>query len=67
MIIYIALIKTDDNKPFRLVIRDSEKDIKEFLLSIPVMHVVESFTTYNAETKVTKHFSLRDLVEFLKD
>ena len=65
--IYIALIKTDDNKPLKLVIRDNVKEMKAYLLSIPVMHVLQSFTTWDNVNKVMCHYKLKDLVEFLKD
>jgi len=65
--IYIALIKTDDNKPSKLVIRDNEREIKDYLLSIPVMHSLQSFTVYDTEKNQVEYYSLRDLVEFLKD
>lgn len=65
--IYIALIKTDDNKPLMLVIRDDVEEMKDYLLSIPVMHVLESFTTWDSERQFMKHYSLGELVKFLKD
>lgn len=67
MMIYIALIKTDDNKPLLLVVRDEAEEMRDYLLSIPVMHTLESFTVYDSETSQTKHYSLKDLVAFLKD
>lgn len=68
MDIYIALIKSkDEGSPSKLIVRDDEKEIKEYLLSLPVVYVVETFVIFDSETKVTKYFKLRDLVEFLKD
>lgn len=67
MKIYIALIKTDDNKPFKLVIRDEAREMKEYLLSIPVMHSLQSLSVYDSQIKQVEYYSLRDLVEFLKD
>ncbi|MBA7684402.1 hypothetical protein ES703_92797 [subsurface metagenome] len=68
MMIYIALIKSkDEGHPSKLIVRDVEREIKEYLLSLPVAYVVETFAVYNGETKATKYYSLRDLVAFLKD
>ena len=66
--IYIALIKSKDKgHPSKLIIKDVEREMKEYLLSLPVVFVVETFAVYNAESKATKYYSLRDLVAFLKD
>ena len=66
--IYIAMIKsTEERHPSKLIVRDNEKEIKEFLLSLPVAYVVETFATYDDEKRVSKYYKLRDLVEFLKD
>ena len=66
--IYIALIKsTDERHPSKLIVRDVEREMKEFLLSLPVAYFVETFAVYNAEAKLTSYYSLRDLVKFLKD
>lgn len=66
--IYIALIKSKDTgHPSKLIVRDVEKEIKEYLLSLPLMYVVETFAVYNNEKGLTSYYSLRDLVAFLKD
>ncbi|MBA7701437.1 hypothetical protein ES703_110175 [subsurface metagenome] len=66
MIIYIALVKTDDNKPPLLVVRDEAEEIREYLLSIPVMYTLQSFTIYDSGRQQVEHLSLRQLVNFLK-
>jgi len=66
--IYIALIKSQDiGHPSKLIVRDVEREMKEYLLSLPVAYVVETFAVYDDEKRVTKYYNLRDLVEFLKD
>lgn len=66
--IYIALIKSkDSNHPPKLIVRDDEREMKDYLLSLPVVYVVETFAVYNAESKATKYYNLKDLVTFLKD
>lgn len=66
--IYIALIKSKDlNHPSKLIVRDEEREMKEYLLSLPVAYVVETFAVYNSETRKTEYYMLRELVEFLKD
>jgi hypothetical protein len=66
--IYIALIKSrDKGHPAKLIVRDVEREMKVYLLSLPVVYVVETFAVYNAELKRTKYYTLKDLVEFLKD
>lgn len=68
MMIYIALIKSKDERhPSKLIVRDNEREIKGYLLSLPVVYVVETFAIYDGEKKLTKYYNLRDLVEFLKD
>ena len=65
--IYIALIKSKDTgHPSKLIVRDVEREMKQYLLSLPVAYVVETFAVYNAESKITSYYSLRDLVKFLK-
>lgn len=66
--IYIALIKSKDTMhPPKLIVRDVEREMKEYLLSLPAVYVVETFAVYNSEKGETKHYTLRDLVEFLKN
>jgi hypothetical protein len=66
--IYIALIKSKDTgHPSKLIVRDVEREMKEYLLSLPVAYVVETFAVYDSERGLTSHYSLRDLVKFLKD
>ena len=66
--IYIALIKSKDKgHPSKLIVRDVEREMKQYLLSLPVAYVVETFAVYNVEAKLTSYYSLRDLVRFLKD
>jgi len=66
--IYIALIKSKEvNHPSKLIVRDNEQEMKDYLLSIPAVYVVETFAVFDAEAKLTKYYNLRDLVEFLKD
>lgn len=68
MKIYIALVKSKDIKqPSRLIIRDVEREMKEYLLSIPAVDSVKTFAVFNDVTKSIKYFKLRDLVAFLKD
>ena len=66
--IYIALIKSkDEGHPPKLIIKDVEREMKQYLLSLPVQYVVETFATYDSEYQVTKYYNLKDLVIFLKD
>jgi len=66
--IYIALIKSKEvNHPSKLIVRDDEKEMKEYLLSIPAVYIVETFAVFDDEKKLTRYYNLRDLVEFLKD
>lgn len=66
--IYIALVKSkDEGHPSRLIVRDNEKEMKDYLLSIPALYVVETFAVFDSKAKVTKYYSLKDLVRFLKD
>lgn len=65
--IYIALIKSKDvGHPSKLIVREEEREMKEYLLSLPVVYVVETFAVYDNEKGVTSYYSLRDLVKFLK-
>lgn len=66
--IYIALIKSKDSqRPPKLIVRDVEREMKEYLLAIPAIYVVETFAVYDNEKGLTNYYSLRDLVRFLKD
>ena len=65
--IYIALIKSKDKgHPSKLIVREEEREMKEYLLSLPVVYVVETFAVYDSAKGVTSYYSLRDLVKFLK-
>lgn len=66
--IYIALIKSKDTgHPSRLIVRDNEREMKEYLLAIPVMYVVETFAVWDGEKRLVKYYMLKDLVKFLSD
>jgi len=66
--IYIALIKSKDaGHPSKLIVRDVKREMTEYLLSLPIAYVVETFAVYDDEAKLTKYYKLRDLVDFLKD
>lgn len=66
--IYIALIKSKDvDRPSKLVVRDDEKEMKDYLLSIPAIDVVKTFVVFDGEKKLTRYYSLKDLVKFLRD
>lgn len=68
MNLYIATVKsTCPLSPFRLVLRDDMKQMKDYLLSIPPGETVKELSSYNLKTKKIRFYTLKDLVRFLED